>query len=123
MGVDNKTFVENKTYDSINDDEKANIVQMVKDFIDFIPTLNERNNRSNLFGDSYGLNVKILSDVLGICKKDLDNYLDQGITKINQLLSEDKTATKEIKESLFFYPIVGMLNNLATKLYELDSNN
>lgn len=123
LGVDNKTFVENKTYDSINDDEKANIVQMVKDFIDFIPTLNERNNRSNLFGDSYGLNVKILSDVLGICKKDLDNYLDQGITKINQLLSEDKTATKEIKESLFFYPIVGMLNNLATKLYELDSNN
>ena len=123
LGVDNKTFVENKTYDEISNDEKAKIVDTVKGFIDFITTLNERDNRKNLFGDSYGLNVQRLSYVLGICKKDLDNYLDQGITKINQLLSEDKTATKEIKESLFFYPIVGMLNNLATKLYELDSNN
>lgn len=119
LGVDNNTLVKTEKYTDITDSQQLEIVNNVIEFIDFIPSLNE----NNLFGETFGMDVSILNDVIEICKNDLKNYLNFGLGKINDLLSKDKTSTKEIKESLFFFPIVGMLNNLASKLYELDVNN
>ena len=71
---------------------------------------------------SRGGKTKELLPILDICKKNLDSYLDLGIDKVNKLLLSDTTQTNSITESLFFYPIVGMLNNLTKELYELDVN-
>lgn len=116
MGTDDQKFVQKETFAEISDVQKKAIVQNVIDFINFIPTLNE----NNVFGDAYSLDVSILNNVLDICKKDLDSYLTLGLEKVKRLLLEDATKTDLITESLFFYPIVGMLNNLTKELYELD---
>lgn len=118
MGTDNQTFVQQETFADITSKQKNEIISNVLQFIDFIPTLNV----NNTFGDAYSLDVSILNDVLDICKKNLDSYLDLGIDKVNKLLLSDTTQTNSITESLFFYPIVGMLNNLTKELYELDVN-
>lgn len=118
MGSDNQTFASNETFDTITDEQKNAIIKNVKDFIRFIPTLNTKQTLGNI----YNLDVKIFDDVIGICEKNLDGYLDLGIDKVKKLLSQDTTKTNDITESLFFYPIVGMLNNLAQELYELDVN-
>jgi hypothetical protein len=119
FGSDNKTFVNNQqSFNNITDEDKRKIVKNVEEFIDFIPTLNDK----KALGDTYGLNVRIFEKVLEICKLDLSEYLNQGLEKINKIISEEESSTHEITESLFFYPIVGVLNNLAQKLYEMDIN-
>jgi hypothetical protein len=118
MGTDDQKFVQKETFAEISDIQKKAIVQNVIDFINFIPILNE----NNVFGDAYSLDVSILNNVLDICRKDLDSYLTLGLEKVKRLLLEDTTKTNLITESLFFYPIVGMLNNLTKELYELDVN-
>ncbi|MCM1034882.1 MAG: hypothetical protein NC038_00025 [Paludibacter sp.] len=118
LGTDNKTFVVNEKYDTINDEQKKAVINNVIDFINFIPTLNE-NNR---FGSEYNLDVTILNKILEICKQNLSSYLDLGIDKVLQLLADDRARTTNITESLFFLPIVGMLNNLAKEIYVLDCN-
>lgn len=114
LGVDNKRFIDQETYDKISESTKKSIVNNVLDFIKFVPTLNVNNS----FGDKYNLDVNILDQVLQICKQNLDSYLDYGLEKVLKLLSQDATRTKDVTESLFFYPIVGMLNNLAKEIYE-----
>lgn len=118
LGTDNSTIVDSERYDSIDENQKAAIINNVIKFIDFIPSL----DINNTFGDKYSLDVTILKDVLDICKQNLSSYLDLGIDKVEKLLAEDRTQTKSITESLFFFPLVGMLNNLAKEIYVIDCN-
>jgi hypothetical protein len=99
----------------LSDSLKNEVVKSVVDFIDFIPSL----NNNNAFGDKYSLDVSILDKVLELCKQDLDNYLDLGLQKVLQILAADPTMTNKVTESLFFFPIVGMLNNLAQEIKNL----
>ena len=119
LGNDDKTFVAKEKFDKLPDAVKVGVVKSVSDFIDFIPSLNV----NNAFGDKYSLNVGILDDVLAVCKQNLDNYLELGIQKVLSILSTDPTQTNDVTESLFFFPIVGMLNNLAQELYDIDVDN
>lgn len=119
LGTDNKTFVEEEEYDTLTSAQKAAIIQNVIDFIDFIPSLNKHNE----FGNKYNLDVTILDDILRECKKNLSAYLDQGLAKIQNLLSRDRAQTKKVTESLFFFPLVGVLNNLAQYIYAKSNNN
>ena len=118
LGTDDSTFVTTETYDGIDQSQKDAIIDSVEKFIKFIPSL----NRNNTFGDKYNLDVSILEKILGACRRDLPNYLDLGIKKVERLLAEDKSQTKNVTESLFFFPLVGMLNNLAKEIYAIDGN-
>lgn len=116
LGTDSSTLVGSEKYDRIDMDQKAAIIRNVEKFIDFIPSL----NRDNTFGRKYGLDVQILNNVLNICKQNLQSYLELGINKVKKLLSEDRTQTMDVTESLFFFPLVGVLNNLAKEIYDID---
>jgi len=118
LGTDKDTFATGERYDDINDEQKSAIIKNVIEFIDFVPKLNDKNT----FGDKYSLDVSILNRILVICKQNLAEYLNKGIEKAGELIAEDKSKSNEINESLFFFPIVGMLNNLAKEIYEIDSN-
>ena len=118
LGKGNTTFASDEKFDTLSKSVKDSVVKNVRDFVDFIPTLNE----SNAFGNNYYLDVNILNDVLAICKQNLDNYLELGLQKVLSILSTDPTQTNDVTESLFFFPIVGMLNNLAQEIYEIDIN-
>lgn len=119
LGKDNTTFASKEKFDTLSNADKKNVVDNVLKFVDFIPTLNQ----NNAFGNNYYLDVNILDDVLAICKQNLDNYLELGLQKVLSILSTDPTQTNDVTESLFFFPIVGMLNNLAKELYDIDVNN
>ena len=119
LGNDNKTLAAGEKFEQLSDAVKKGVVKSVSDFVDFIPSL----NINNAFGDKYSLNVGILNDVLAICKQNLDNYLELGVQKVLSILSTDPTQTNNVTESLFFFPVVGMLNNLAQELYDIDVNN
>lgn len=118
LGTDNNTFVTNEQYNRITDKQKADIVKSVTDFIEFIPTL----NINNAFGQKYFLDVTILNEIVEICQQNLSSYLELGLDKVGKLIAEDPTQTNDITESLFFYPIVGMLNNLAKEIYAIECN-
>lgn len=118
LGTDDTTFVTTEQYNKITDKQKADIVKSVTDFIGFIPTL----NIANAFGQKYFLDVTILDDIIEICQQNLSSYLDLGLDKVGKLIAGDPTQTNDITESLFFYPIVGMLNNLAKEIYAIECN-
>lgn len=115
LGKDDHSLADGEAFDKLSDSFKNEVVKSVVDFIDFIPSL----NNNNAFGDKYSLDVSILDEVLELCKQDLDNYLDLGLQKVLQILAADPTMTNKVTESLFFFPIVGMLNNLAQEIKNL----
>lgn len=118
LGIDTSTFVSDEQFDTIADSAKSKIVAEVEQYIKFVSEL----NTDNYFGDQFMMDVTILKDLEAICRHNLKEYLDLGLDKISHLLADDHTMTKKVNESLFFYPIVGMLNNLAQELYGMDND-
>ena len=116
LGVDKSTFASSEQYDNISENDKSRIVNEVEQYIQFVNQL----NFDNFYGDKLGLDITILPRLNHICCQHLKEYLDLGLDKISKLLASDPTRTKQVNESLFFYPIVGMLNNLARELYVIN---
>lgn len=117
LGSDESTFVSEETFDSISDKTKDEIIKSVEKFIHFVSDM----NKDNFFGENFNIDVAIIKKVENVCNQNLKEYLDLGIDKIKKLLDSDPTRTNNINESLFFYPIVGMLNNLVQELYNMDN--
>ena len=46
-------------------------------------------------------------------KDNLSSYLSEGIALKTKAMTEDD---KELEETLFFYPLIGAINNLANKI-------
>ncbi len=115
LGNDTSTFVTNQRFDDISNETKDEIIATVKDFIEFVSSLNE----DNYFGDRFSMDIQILQRVEDICFQNLKGYLNLGLEKIMGLLQNNRAQTMAINESLFFYPLVGMLNNLAQEIPNL----
>jgi hypothetical protein len=63
--------------------------------------------------------MEIFKDELS---KHLRDYLEEGL-EFNKKLDEIATDDKEIEENLFFYPLIGAINNLSTHLSQLTQVN
>jgi hypothetical protein len=63
--------------------------------------------------------MEIFKDELS---KHLRDYLEEGL-EFNKKLDEIATDDKEIEETLFFYPLIGAINNLSTHLSQLTQVN
>lgn len=114
VGCDDKTFVEGLTYDDIDDVIKNKIKVNVDTFIDFFFNLNEEYS----FADYFNVDNSIMDRVKDICKKDVGNYLSDGLHKrVKSNLKEG--AVNRVEETLFFYPLVGIINAVARQIYEL----
>lgn len=99
------------TYDSITDEYKFMTIQTVKKFFDF--TLKEMNSKFN-FDKNFGVDFNSLKIALEVSKNDLDTYLDKGIAQRR----EEVEGTDIIEETLFFYPIKGVLNAISQEIYQ-----
>lgn len=117
LGTDTKKFVGEEQFDNISDKVKDDIISSVEEFISFVSSL----NKDNYFGEQFLMDVNVLPQIEEFCHQNLKEYLDLGLDKITKLLSSDPTRTTKINESLFFYPLVGMLNNLAQELYGMEN--
>ncbi|MCC4227854.1 cell division protein FtsA [Zunongwangia profunda] len=113
------TCVENKgigilTYDRLDEDTKANIVTYVNDFNKFFLSLNQRFS----FSDYFNVSEESLKIFKEEANKHLRDYLEEGL-EYNKKLDNIGKDNKEIEESLFFYPLIGAINNLSSHLSQL----
>ncbi|HMP31654.1 MAG TPA: hypothetical protein PKD85_18775 [Saprospiraceae bacterium] len=90
------------------------ITQYITSFNQFFIKL----NTSIDFSDSFGVSAKSISIFKEEVDKHLRDYLFDGIGYLKKL-DEVSSDEKEIEESLFFYPIIGAINNLETHLSQI----
>ena len=115
LGIDEKQFTTDYHYDMIKSDDINAVAKMVSEFIDFLFAVNDENK--NFFVDSLATDASVIKNVKEICKEDLVEYTKQGLEKkLEEIKSWGMGNDAEIEETLFFYPIVAMLSNLARKI-------
>lgn len=78
----------------------------MKRFFEF--TLDKLNREFN-FNDNFGVTPESLNLAKAICVDDLETFIKRGKT----LGQEDSNAKEKISETLFFYPIKGVMNVLS----------
>jgi hypothetical protein len=106
--------IEKLTYDRLNENTKADIVSYVNDFNSFFIKLNTTFN----FSDYFNVSEKSLEVFKAELNKHLRDYLEEGL-EYNMKLDNVGTDDKELEESLFFYPLIGAVNNLSSHLSQL----
>lgn len=109
--ADNKTFAcETDTYDKIDDAYINSVVEQTKSFVDLFFNL----NKTLKFSDNFGVDtdsVKIAEDV---CRRDIEVFVRNGLEQRRNEVGIDQP----VEETLFFYPIIGIMNALADKISE-----
>lgn len=114
LKADNSSFVSNETYESISDDYIEEAVKEVRKFFSFV--LNDLNKEFDL-DENFGVSLESLNIAKKICaddNKDIKTYIEKGL----QLMKDDYDLQSRINETLFFYPIKGVLQLLSTQLKE-----
>ncbi|MBR3479166.1 MAG: cell division FtsA domain-containing protein [Prevotella sp.] len=108
-------FVSDKdTYDAIDDDYIEKVAKAVEDFFDF--ALDGLNSKFN-FDDYFGVTEESMHTAREICKKDIKTYAKRGLA----LMKEEAEGKNRIDETLFFYPIKGVLQALSLELNKNES--
>ncbi len=120
LGSDSNTLAsDDMSYKDINDNLK-NFVEGIKSeaekFIDFVFSLNSGDIS---FRDSFGIDQTSIDIAIENCKRDIKAFAEN---KLRQKLSEVNQNDK-IEETMFFYPLSGMLNALTDKICEYSSQN
>jgi hypothetical protein len=114
-GLDNP--FESITYEAANNTDTVNkIVLSVEEFFKFFFELKKEFD----FEDAFGV-----SDIsLKIAKEELTLRLKDFVFQAIENKSEGKNdLDKPLEETLFFYPIIGAINNLARKISQQTSLN
>lgn len=113
LGTDESTFVEQgMDYDSLNDSIKDQVVQNCKDFINFAFDLDKEFS----YYDEFEIDKSVIEDARKLCMKDLKTFLENGIELKKESIKQDG-ADNVVEETLFFYPLTGVLNALVREIY------
>lgn len=104
---------ENLTYKQAKED---NTLQKCKaEYHDFIALIKHLSKEIEL-DEKFGISSKALDIALNLLPLDYEDTLLQGVDE--KMAELDASGDKKIKETLFFYPLVGRLNKIAYELYE-----
>lgn len=115
LGIDDITFTENLTYNDLDDAKIRAVAASVKKFIEFLFELDNENN--GFFMRSLSADASIRDKVIKICCSDLEEYARQGLKRrLEDMKAEGGDLSSRVEETMFFYPIVPMLNRLASKI-------
>lgn len=107
-------FIEGETYGDINDVYLNKVVDEVKSFIQFVFDLNKDFSFKNNF-DSDETSFNVAQEE---CMRDLLTYTKNGLDNKRKEVSDSDT----IEETLFFYPLSGMLNALISAIYKKNNS-
>lgn len=110
--------VDKLTYDQLDETAKAKIANYVSEYNNFFFNLNAQFS----FSDYFNVTTKSLEIFKDELSKHLRDYLEEGL-EYNKKLDEIATDDKEIEETLFFYPLIGAINNLSNHLSQLTQVN
>jgi hypothetical protein len=105
-------------YKDLSDEIKLEIINRVKEFNRFFLELNNKINFTKFFN----ANPRTLEIFKIEMDKHLRDYLEQGL-KFNRNLDAISSDDEELQETLFFYPIIGTINNLLGQLSVLNPVN
>lgn len=94
------------TYDSIDANYISKTKVAVEKFFEF--TLDKLNKEFN-FDENFGVTPESLALAKEVYADDLDTFISRGMT----LAKEDSNGQERISETLFFYPIKGVMNVLS----------
>jgi len=106
--------IDKLTYDLLDETALNQIVDFVKSFNDYFIQLSS----DFKFTDNFNISENSLQIFKKESSKHLRGYLEEGL-KFNKNLDEVAAGEKEIEETLFFYPLIGTINNLSSHLSEL----
>jgi len=106
--------IDSDKYMSINDDYLTKTVEEVENFIEFV-----FDNLSFFTGRRYQLNNRSIEIAQNICTQRLKIYANSGWN----LKKAEVDENEFINESLFFYPLVGMLKELTDAICHENSYN
>lgn len=109
-GSDCATFVNGETYQTITDDTIASTVAEVRKFLDMIFSIPSEFSMR----DNFGINHNSIDLAKDVCLKDLETITRNGLNEKKKEVSNQDV----IEETMFFYPLVGVLNALAGSIYE-----
>ncbi|MGH1386873.1 hypothetical protein [Kordia sp.] len=109
---DKNAIKKNITYNTLSNDKTliASIEKEHEEFVKMLFSLHEQLNFKNYFGIN-PTHFDMYKDTL---IRDIRKYLSEGISRKKASLYGDTGIN--IEETLFFYPLVGSLNNLAHKI-------
>lgn len=115
IGNNDKQFADlDLTYKNIDDVIVNDVVKVVEDFIDFAFDL----NKSFSFYDNFDVDRSIINNVRNLCKRDIKTYLENGISIKKDAIALDG-ADEYLEETLFFYPLVGIINAIVRNVYKM----
>ena len=108
-GLSNPDFYRAEdTYENVNNDEKSKTLQDVREFLSF--TLGGQSKFS--VKDNFGIERQTLDEAFATCNRDLGTFFDNGL----EIKLKENAHTDPIEETMFFYPIVGMLHELCDSI-------
>ena len=96
---------------AIEEKEKKLVVASVNEYLDFVKRLNQ----SFSFADQFGVSKNSIQHLDGVCRRDLDEYLSKGIYRKLNEMNED--TNEKVQETMFFYPLIGVISALNTEIY------
>lgn len=115
LGKDDTTFATDKmSYDDIDESLKNAVVDNTNKFFNFAFNL----DKDFSFFDAFEVDKSIMESVKALCARDVKTYLENGISIKKQMLEQDG-ADNKIEETLFFYPLIGILNALVREIYKM----
>lgn len=110
-----EAFIGNETYADINESYLNKSVEEVRNFIQFVFDLNKDFSFKNNF-DSAESSLNVAQEE---CMRDLLTYTKNGLEN----KKKDVSDNDRIEETLFFYPLNGMLNSLIGTIYKKNNSN
>ena len=119
-GTDGETFVnDSMSYNDIKGDVNGNVENVKKETEKFFDFLFSLNVGEISFRDSFGIDQASIEIAKEVCKRDIKTYAENRLLqKLAEVNAEDK-----IEETMFFYPLAGVLNALTDKICEYTLNN
>ena len=115
IGTNKTSLVDSQKYSEVPayyDD----VVKEVKSFMDFIAL---RIPRTLSLSGEFGIDQRSIQLAVSCFNKDLKTYIEKGVNM--KLESKDVGKEDVIEESLFFYPIIGVINDLSEQIYKINS--
>lgn len=117
LGTDDKTMASEIKYSELSEEHLEQVAAEVSGFIE---VLFEIGRDKSLFNNLFNASRKFHDNAKNCCKKELVEYTKQGLqAKRKELEAWGTGDDVEIEETMFFYPLVAILNRLALEMSNL----
>lgn len=120
LGTDDNTMASEIKYSSLGEEHLKQVAAKVSSFID---ELFETGKEKSFFTNLFNASRKFHDNAKSCCQNELAEYTKQGLqAKRKELEAWGTGDDVEIEETMFFYPLVAIINRLALEMFNLKNN-